>query len=957
MSTPVWTPVDEWFCQLLPGDRLTATDLAISGDGMFIAILGEGPTHACVGVVCDAGARLPLGNGLYSIGVVQTVDTAPLRESTDPIGDCGSPHGVYHDTTLYTFDPGVARIFGSTGAAFGRYGFPDDTWTGPVPPGFAAPWADATAYTVGNAVVVDGQGFACRADHTSDPNTRPTTGMAWTVVWQALPYVPALFASVTGITVQGDTLYVADERSGRLIAFGLDGSYRATLGIDTVPRMDPQAVDYRSADTNLWVQQTGRTGSPILQAYALDGTPTSSAAYVPYANGVAIDAFRRVAYGQRAHRRADGQWVIGGVYDLRDHKTTPVVLPLDDTTLSGEWYLRWAPNNPATEVDGLLYATNGTYLVLLEYGEEQGFTVAVGDPEPVLAGDTLTVSVFSDGPDGAQATVTLNVYEDTGTDPVYTTAYPVTFTARPDGFTWVEVHLPVPTATGTGHVYRLISTLTATWRGTATTVTSNTATVTTTLTWTPAFFTSTRGAGRVYCSFADYRGHPYGWDNPLYNFLIGAIDVAQDTLHFAAGDGTHLEADGLLGTEAYLSGTEPVVARDGSALYLYVTYPGFLYQDESGYYGPEGWEAMSLWYKLDLTTGLLTELVRYTDTPHSICLAPTMAPDGSGIYYLRYPDSVYHDYTIFQVWKLDLTTLEETHIAGQASNGFGGDGGPATDAYLHTPFDIAVSTTGDLFICDTNNHRIRRVATDGSISTVYHDTAFSPPTCVAADSTGNCYFVRSTGASTYSLSKVAQNGTVLADLLPTISGRPTTSEEVLHHAGVNHLSCDAADNLLISGVYARDTLQSGSNCYAVGPAVYVLPKGSTEPLDLAGWYTGTGYSGTLTDGGSATGTLFGFGGPSKAIAVGNVLLRSGGLHASASERFGVAREVFAVNGGVYFREMTDGTTWTLPVLIEEGVEPTLVERADALLVCTFTAPDGTVTARCSRDAGRTWTTS
>jgi hypothetical protein len=62
-------------------------------------------------------------------------------------------------------------------------------------------------------------------------------------------------------------------------------------------------------------------------------------------------------------------------------------------------------------------------------------------------------------------------------------------------------------------------------------------------------------------------------------------------------------------------------------------------------------------------------------------------------------------------------------IAGTGDAGFGGDGGPATAATMRTPFGIAATATGDLYIADTVNNRIRRVS-QGVISTVAGSGAF-----------------------------------------------------------------------------------------------------------------------------------------------------------------------------------------------------------------------------------------
>lgn len=94
-------------------------------------------------------------------------------------------------------------------------------------------------------------------------------------------------------------------------------------------------------------------------------------------------------------------------------------------------------------------------------------------------------------------------------------------------------------------------------------------------------------------------------------------------------------------------------------------------------------------------------------------------------------------------------------IAGNGHPGFSGDGGPAILAQLNIPYGLTVDFSGNLYIADLGNARVRKIASDGTISTVAGGGATPPesisygaaattiqllaPRNVATDSFGNLY--------------------------------------------------------------------------------------------------------------------------------------------------------------------------------------------------------------------------
>jgi uncharacterized protein (TIGR03437 family) len=92
-----------------------------------------------------------------------------------------------------------------------------------------------------------------------------------------------------------------------------------------------------------------------------------------------------------------------------------------------------------------------------------------------------------------------------------------------------------------------------------------------------------------------------------------------------------------------------------------------------------------------------------------------------------------------------------TTVAGNGTPGFSGDNGPATDAQLQNPFGVAVDSAGTLYIADTNNHRVRKVQ-NGVITTIAGggvrglgdngpatSAQLAAPAGIAVDTTGNLF--------------------------------------------------------------------------------------------------------------------------------------------------------------------------------------------------------------------------
>jgi RHS repeat-associated protein len=91
-----------------------------------------------------------------------------------------------------------------------------------------------------------------------------------------------------------------------------------------------------------------------------------------------------------------------------------------------------------------------------------------------------------------------------------------------------------------------------------------------------------------------------------------------------------------------------------------------------------------------------------------------VAPDGS--VYVADPDNE-------RVRRIGPDGIVTT-VAGTGVEGFSGDGGLATEAQLDNPQGIGLGRSGDLYIADRGNHRIRKVSPDGTITTIGGNGSF-----------------------------------------------------------------------------------------------------------------------------------------------------------------------------------------------------------------------------------------
>lgn len=236
-----------------------------------------------------------------------------------------------------------------------------------------------------------------------------------------------------------------------------------------------------------------------------------------------------------------------------------------------------------------------------------------------------------------------------------------------------------------------------------------------------------------------------------------------------------------------------------------------------------------------------------TQAPLAGALGLSVSADSKGNFYIA--DGLSH-----RVMKVGPDGILRV-VAGNGIGAFSGDGGPATSGSLLAPQSVAVDSSGNLYIADAGNNDIRKVTPDGIISTIAGNgtqafsgdggpaiaASISFPETVAVDSAGNLYIASVTDSR---IRKVTPDG-----IIQTVAGNgregfsgdggPATSASLDYPQG---MAVDAAGNLYIAATLnfrIRKVSPSGiiSTGYetAASPRLGTLPHavpaaGSTQPV-------------------------------------------------------------------------------------------------------------------------------
>lgn len=220
-----------------------------------------------------------------------------------------------------------------------------------------------------------------------------------------------------------------------------------------------------------------------------------------------------------------------------------------------------------------------------------------------------------------------------------------------------------------------------------------------------------------------------------------------------------------------------------------------------------------------------------------------LAVDGAGNIYVA-------DLTSNNIRKINTAGIITT-FAGTGSSGYSGDGGPATAATFSSPYGIVFDAAGNLYVADEYNHCIRKINTSGIISTIAglgypgfsgdggpaSDAALFYPNGICVDGSGNIFVTDNTNHRIRKINTAGIINTYAGNGTAGFSGDggPATDAEINFGCGIK---VDASGNMYFA--------QEVNNCVRKISSAGIIST-------IAGNSTTAGFSG---DGGPATAAEF-----------------------------------------------------------------------------------------------------
>ena len=283
-----------------------------------------------------------------------------------------------------------------------------------------------------------------------------------------------------------------------------------------------------------------------------------------------------------------------------------------------------------------------------------------------------------------------------------------------------------------------------------------------------------------------------------------AVDAAGNFFIADSANNRIRRVDGVSRLVSTFAGTGVIgyTGDSGPALQATLSNPTGLALDPAGnlYFSDSGNNVIR---RIDAFTGAITTVATHLTSPNGLAIS------AANLLYIA--DTGDH-----LIRQLNLATGALTTLAGRGTAGYSGDGGPASNATFSSPWSVTIAPSGALLVADQNNHRIRSIAPGTGLITTIAGTGqagfsgdtgpanlaqLNVPASVAFDVAGNLYIadsgnnrIRKIAADTGFITTIAGNA---GESISGDSGRA----DLAGLYGPYTLALDSTGSLLIADVF------------------------------------------------------------------------------------------------------------------------------------------------------------